>query len=429
MPIVKSTPPTIQERIDEAIIGLDASAGAGLFTRGAPVTTPKSIAGYYTWYEQDGVVFSSVNGLSEAATGLGYHNNMPKDYEQEGDETPKPIELVNDLGKELQLDSVTPNICKNMLIAGFCPVEVQIDKFPSKCAIKVIHPKTVRKITLGGDEYHGIKSIVQKVTGIRKPVEIQGENLAWFVNNQIGNDRRGASIIKPVAKLLAIKDAAVTNMGKIIDRYLAPLIIWKSTGPISGIKTAVQEREADEDIYFGNLNPEDMKDIAQPIEITGRARFTEFIAYIDQLIYIGLYAPNLYYWRNATEASARILSEMVDRNIRAIQRSMKRGMEAGLYDRLMEANKIDVTPRLTWGVEKTGLEDIQPENIIVTAMQLGMFNEKNLQALLAMGGIDLGKLGYSEVPPEREPVPEIEPEEEPEEEPGEEEEKIEKLIE
>ncbi len=415
MPFVKSRPPTMQEKIDEAIISLDASAGAGLFSKGRASIKPISIKQYYTWYEKDGVVFASINGLSEAATGLGYHNSMPNDYEQEGDETPEPIELVNDLGKELQLDQVTPNICRNMLIAGFCPVEVQIDKLPSKCAIKVIHPKTVIKINLGGDEYHGIESIVQKVG--RKKATIEGENLAWFVNNQIANDKKGISIIKPVTSLLSIKDTALSNMGKIIDRYLSPLLIWKSTGSIAGLKAAVEEREADEDIYIGNLGPEEIKDIAQPVEIDGEARFTQFISYIDELIYVGLYAPNLYYWRNATEASARVLSDMVDRNVHAIQRSMERGIEAGIYERLMLANGIkDVVPRLTFGIETTGIEDIQLENIISTSIQVGLFNEKNLQALLQMGGIDVGKLGYGEVPPEREPVPEIEPEEEPEEE-------------
>ena len=398
--------PSVDGRIDEAILGLDASSGPGLFGSRKPSLSPRGIKGYYTWYEQDGVVFSSVNGLAEAATGQGYFNTMPGDYEateaeEAGDELPKELELVNDFGRLMNLDHVNPNICRNMLIAGFCPVEVQIDKFPSKSDLKVIHPMTVKEIVLGGDMYHGIQSIIQKVGN--KKVKIDGENLAWFDYNQVGNDKRGISIIKPVASLLSIKDMAVTNMGKIIDRYLAPLVIWKSTRTIAGIKTAVENRQADEDIYLGNLGPEELKDIAQPVEIDGEARFTEFIQYIDQLIYVGLYAPNLYYWKNATEASAKVLAEMVDRNIGAIQRNMKRGIEAGFYTPLMDANKLEYVPRVNWGEEQTGFEEINLENIIAEAIRNGLFSEVNLQALLKLGGIDVGKLGYGDIPVSTEP--------------------------
>ena len=192
-------------------------------------------------------------------------------------------------------------------------------------------------------------------------------------------------------------------MGKIIDRYLAPLVIWKSTRTIAGIKTAVENRQADEDIYLGNLGPEELKDIAQPVEIDGEARFTEFIQYIDQLIYVGLYAPNLYYWKNATEASAKVLAEMVDRNIGAIQRNMKRGIEAGFYTPLMDANKLEYVPRVNWGEEQTGFEEINLENIIAEAIRNGLFSEVNLQALLKLGGIDVGKLGYGDMPVSTEP--------------------------
>lgn len=413
----RSPIPTVDGRIEEAIVGLDASSGAGLFSRGRVAIRPQSISGYYSWYENDGVVFSSINGLAEAATGQGYYNKMPSDYEptpaeERGDETPEELELVNDFGEEMNLDSVNTNVCRNMLIAGFCPVETQIDKFPSKSALKVIHPKTVKEIILGGDEYHGIDYIVQEVNS--KKVNIQGENLAWFVHNQIANDKRGTSIIKPVSSLLSIKEVAVTNMGKIIDRYLAPLVIWKSTRTIAGIKAAVEEREADQDIYLGNLGPEELKDIAQPIEISGEARFTEFIQYIDMLIYVGLYAPNLYYWKNATEASAKVLSEMVDRNIGAIQRNMKRGDEAGYYVPLMTANNLEeYIPRIVWGEELTGFEEINLENIIAEAIRNGLFSEVNLQNLLKLGGIDIGKLGYGLATPAAEPEEEEPVEDEP----------------
>ena len=73
--------PSIDGRIDEALTGLDASSGPGLFGRRRPSLSPKGIKGYYSWYEQDGVVFSSVNGLAEASTGQGYFNYMPGEYE------------------------------------------------------------------------------------------------------------------------------------------------------------------------------------------------------------------------------------------------------------------------------------------------------------------------------------------------------------
>ena len=424
---------TIKAQVEEAITSLTADVGASLFGR-KPSARPKNIVSYYTWYDNDGVVTAAVDGLSEGGTGQGYYNRMPDEYDQseaeeDGDETPRALELVNEFGRAMNLDALNPNICRNMLIAGFCGVEVQMDKFPDKCALKIIHPKTVSSVVYGGDEYHGIDFIVQRVNN--NEVKILGKNLAWFVNKQIANDKRGTSIIKPVELLLAIKDDAVSNMGKIIDRYLAPLVIWKSTRSIGALKETVEQRNADEDIYLGNLTTEEMKDLAQIVEIKGEARFTELIAYIDTLIFRGLYAPDQYYSRNATEASARVMQELTDRIIAAIQRNMKRGIEAGFYARLMEANDIELVPRLEWGVEKTGFEDLDLQLLILEGMRLGYVNDKNLEVLLKLAGIDLGKLGMF-MPPEpldlkRDEPDEGEPDEEPAEEPDEEEERLEKI--
>jgi len=423
----------IEAQLAEAIIGLDADVGAALFGR-KPAKRPRGIQSYYTWYSTDGVVAAAVDGLTEGATGQGYHNRMPENYtlskaEEDGEEVPVALELVNEFGRVQNLDVLNPNVCRNLLISGYCPVEIQIDKFPEKSALKIIHPKTVKEIVYGGDEYHGISFIIQVVDG--KKVKILGKNLAWFVHHPIANDKTGTSIIRPVESLLAIKDVAVSNMGKIIDRYLAPLVIWKSQRSIGALKETVEQRDADEDIYLGNLTQEEMKDLAQIVEIKGEARFTEFIEYIDTLIFRGLYAPDQFYSRNATEASARVMQELTDRNIAAIQRNMKRGIEAGFYARLMEANGIDLVPRLEWGVEKTGFEDLDLQLLILEGMRLGYVTDTNLEILLKLAGIDLGKLGMF-MPPEpldqsRKEPDEDEPVEEPEEEPEEESARLEKI--
>jgi len=393
----------------------------GFFTRGEAFRF-QGIKTYFDWYEHEGAVRSGINALAEGATGRGYETVPPTDEEggvPSGWEEAK--HLVDEFGEAQNLDSFLPNICRCMLIAGFCPVETQIEKFPSKCALKIIHPKTIKEVV--PDKFGNVKELVQVVNS--REVVISGKNITWFVNDQIANNLKGTSLVATVQSLLAIKQTVIDNIGKIVERRLAPRIIWKSMRDLGGIKAAVEELQANEDLFMGNLTVEEMKDIAQIIEVQGDAKYWEFIEYIDRLVYVGIFAPDLFYWRNATEASARVLSEMVDRHISAIKRNMKRGVEAGFFARLMKANKIDVVPRLEWNVKKTGFEDLDIQLIILEGLRLGYVGPDNLQVLIDQSGLDIGKLGAFGLP---EPVEE--PAEEPEEpEDGDGEEPLERLIE
>jgi len=172
----------IDPAFEEALVGLDADVGAGLFGRKL-AKRPTGIQSYYTWYSNDGVVTAAIDGLTEGATGQGYHNKPPDEIDVAEDETPEAIKLVDEFGRVQNLDLVNSNVCRNILISGFCPVEVQIDKFPDKTALKIIHPKTVKEVVYGGDEYHGIDYIVQEVNS--KKVKIDGKNLAWFCHKPI----------------------------------------------------------------------------------------------------------------------------------------------------------------------------------------------------------------------------------------------------
>ncbi|HUW44750.1 MAG TPA: hypothetical protein VMW50_03050 [Dehalococcoidia bacterium] len=378
-------------------------------------TKVTGIESFYTWYETDGVVFASVNGLSEAAVGQGYHTAIKED------EPKQAKELVDEFGKAMNLDVLLPNICKNMLIAGFCPVETKINKIPSKSALKIIHPKTVKEIVLNQDG--SVKHLIQKAQNTGgADVTILGNTLTLFIHNQIANDPTGTSIVKPVESLLATKKTAISNIDKIIEKRMFPDIIWKTTRDPAGLKELLSQKEVDEDLVLGWLEEGELANVAQIIEVRGSTRYEGYIEHVDRLIYKGLYAPDLYYWKDATLASARELTAMVDRNINAIQRNMGRGVEAGFFDRLMAANKLEAEPKAIWGVEKTGAEDLQLESIVATAIEVGMIGPKQLALLLKIMGLDLGELGYEvppeapeEEPPEEEP-PEGEPEEEPEEE-------------
>jgi hypothetical protein len=380
-----------RRRRDELTEGATGNGDMETNKAGVTVTKVKGLESYYTWYEVDGVVHSAVNSLSEQAVGQGYHTRIDEDEPEEAKE------LVDELGKELQLDSMNKNVCINMLISGFCPVETRISKFPSKSIRKIIHPLSV--FDFAQDKNNKLLWLRQKDpnSGTASRKKIMGKNLTWFINNQIGNDLRGMSIIKPVESLLSTKTTAVDNMDAIIDRKLYPIAVWKSKRGAGPLKNNVTQVEAGEDLFFGNLTDEEMKPggLFEIIEVRGDSKFWEYISYIDILIYKGLYAPDLYYWKDATLASSKELSDMTDRRVDAIQRDMKRALEQGFFDRLMKANKIDAEPKVLWGIERTGTEDLQMENIIAEFIRNGYFTEVNATLLLKIMGLDVGQLGFT----------------------------------
>jgi len=315
-------------------------------------------------------------------------NTMPGKTPSEIPETPpKEVQLVDQLGEYLNLDAALPNITRNMLIAGYCPVETALKPFPSKCKIKVIHPATVKEIELGGEEYHGIDYIIQKIG--QKEVKIPGNHLAWYVNYEMADDKRGYSVIKAVEKLLTTKLNTLDAIDKILARRLAPLIIWKTMRDETALKEAISRRDEDQDIFLGHLTPEEMESLAQVIDVEGDVKYWEYIEYIDRLIYKSLFAGDLDYWRQATQASATVLLELVDRNIMGIQRQIKRSTEQGIYAPLMELNGLEEVPRIVWNQEDAKFRGIQLERVLQTGINTGFIQLQQYYELLKRSGLDL----------------------------------------
>ena len=382
----------------EKLKSISASTGTGLY-HGKYGQTPKHIKGYYDWYDADGAVYAGINSITEMAVGNGFETALPglapsdmKDNES------KEKKLIDDFNEYINADELNANICRNILIAGFCPVEVKMNKYPSKCQVGVIHPKTVAHIELGGTEYHGISWILQKVDG--KEVKIMGKNIAWFNHNQIGNDKRGKSIIAPIQTLLATKLNTINQIEKIIDKRLAPMIIWKSMRNVDALKEAVTGIKPDQDIFLGDLTSEELKEIAQPIDIGDSGKLWEYIEYIDRLIYKSLFTGDLDYWRQATQASATVLQELVDYNVRGIERSIKRGCEAGFYARLIELNGYTVVPRISWTTENAKFRGIQLERFLQTGVNAGFVQLEQYFEILQKSGLDLHPPKKAVLPPQ-----------------------------
>lgn len=344
-----------------------------------PTFKPQDLDSYYSYFEENGTIQRSIIDLSETAGGQGFYTTVDKDV--------KAKELCDEFCQKMNLDVLVPNIMRNMLIAGFLPVETAMNKFPSKCALKLVHPKSVEKIILD-EKTAKLDFIEQKASKLgSKNIRLEEKDLAWFNYNQVGNDPRGNSLVKGIIKILGYQENAVANMDKILARYASPLGIWKSKRAIDAIKKVVESVEAGEDIFLGMLTDEEIKDLVQHIQIDPRARFWEFYEYLDRKVYESLGAPSLGYWRNATQASAQTLDDIVQRNIHALQRNVKRVVEAKLFGPLCELNGCSEVPKLEWGFEKTGVEDLNLSDFLVKGLEVGYISMGQYMKLLQSMGL------------------------------------------
>jgi hypothetical protein len=327
------------------------------------------------------VVYAAVSSLAEMAGGQGCYTTVDKDQ--------KAKELVDEFNQTQNIDVLLPNIIRNMLIAGFLPVETRLNKLPSKCTLQIIHPLTLEGegfiVDKASGEWTGIQ---QKNDAFKeKWPPIPKENIALFVHNQLGNDVRGNSIVKPIAALLAYKANAIENMNRILNKFASPKGIWKSTKDITLLRRVVEEAEAGEDLFLGKLSENEIKDIVQYLNVDPRVRFWEYIEYIDRLIYEGLMAPSLGYWRQATQASATVLAEVVDRQCHAIQRNVKRVIEESWYAPLCKLNGFDEVPKFEFGLPKTGIEKLNYDTFITKGLELGYISQEQFIKILGSMGL------------------------------------------
>jgi hypothetical protein len=367
---------------------LDADHAQGLFrSTNQVIYKTKDLVNLYDLYENHDMIRGMVDDLAEAATGNGYYNSVK--IETAKLKKSKPRDLVDEFGEKFNLDEMLPKIAKNNLIAGFCPVETKLMADIEKCSLKIVHPKTIDDII--ADPLTGeVTRVHQKVGSEQKWLE--GVNLAWFSYGALANDPRGLSYVKSVAQLLGILDTATNSVSTIVDRYTSPIAVWKSRQPSAVLKKAVTDHVPGEDIFVGNLTPEELtQKIVEWVTVDPRVPFWEFIDSIQTRIYSYSRASNIWYTKNANLASAEVMEDIVARHVNAIQRNIKRSVEKYWYAPLIKLNSYEETPRLNFGKEPTGVEDITPSDIINTGMQLGYITQKQFYEILKQCGIKISE--------------------------------------
>lgn len=372
----------------------------------------KGISTYYDLYANHDLVRGMIDDLAESAGGQGIYTTVEKlsPVFQKN----KSKELCDEFAKHFNLDEVLPKVAKNILIAGFCPVETKLSPVIEKCALKVVHPQTIDKIVT--DPVTGeVLEVLQKVSN--KQMRLDGKNLAWFTYGNLANDPRGISFIQSILSLLTTLDNATNTVSTIAERYISPIAVWKSRAPSSTLKDAVLKRQEGEAIFLGQLTPDEMKeDIVKFYQVDPRVPFWDYMENLELRVYAYSRASNVWYTKNANLASAEKMEDIVARHVASIQRNIKRIIEKAWLGPLCEMNGLDEMPRVNFGREPTGVEDITPSDIITKGLELGYINQAQYYEILRTIGVKISEELATK--PEIEEEPEEEPEEKPEEEDG-----------
>jgi hypothetical protein len=373
---------------NESMQALDFGTAKGVFSAGAGTSwKPESIEDCFAAYKFSDLIRAPIDDLVESACGLGHYNTVEKVTKVF--EKSKPRDLADSFGEKFNLDGFLPNVLRLAIIAGYCPVETRIVQDIEKCALKIVHPLTVKDIKTDpatGD----VLSIKQVVDN--KEATINGANLAWFTYGKMGNDPRGVSLVRGILPLLNSLNKANDNVSLILERYIAPIGIWKTRQAAEVLKAAVLNRGAGEDIFLGRQTSEEMtaKNV-EFISIDPRVPFWEYIQDMKSQIFAYMRASNLWYERDATLASDTALEQIIGRHVSSIQRELKRAVERYWYKPLILANFDSETevPRINFGKEPTGVGDIEPAVIITKGLDLGFIRQKRFDAIMQQIGVKL----------------------------------------
>lgn len=344
---------------------------------------PRDLKTYRQKYNTDPTVGVSIDTLSEMTAGCGHYTTV------EEKKSEKALKIVNELADKIRLDEHLLNVDKCMNIYGFCPVERVTNRGPPSGInqLLLLDPETVEYFR---DSKGKILKYEQKVGN--KKITFRHNELIWFVNNQVGNAKGalyGISRIKRVLGLVTLREQVIENINGIMKNQARPPIIWKvqNQKDVATLKTILKNcRSADSDPV---LYPKDAIE-HEVVKLDPRSMYWEYVKYVDTLIFQGLHSPMLDYLRNATEASAKTMLDVIKRHVEGRQRYYKRMIEHEIYEfHLRRVGWKGEIPSFHFGQPQTGLEELDVGAFLTAGLKLGNLDTKQFLAILKQMGLDI----------------------------------------
>jgi len=349
---------------------------------------PNNMDRYEEW-GNDAEASVALEVLTNIIAGVGYYTEMDEEHQPKSpDGKPHAHKVkIDEYGESVNLDEKLQYITHTMLHKGFCPVEIIADY-----DLKILPPETffIHMNKTGKLlKYTQERSRGDVLASWKTQAEMDTILLFFFC--WTASRPYGKGLLEPIGELIDGRAQMNEDMPKAIHRWAYPIPIMETSGSKDKLQDACEDRDIDEWIFIGNVNKDEVR--WNTLAIDPQARFIPYIELIYYQICEGLHAPLLLYLKNATEASATVMMESVDRLVNGVQRYIKRRAERFLF----EPQVGKPVPRMVWGQPKTGLEEIELGQV-ANLYASGAVKFNQVQDLLK-------QLGMKLVEPEEDPSP------------------------
>ncbi|RLI03213.1 hypothetical protein DRO30_01425 [Candidatus Bathyarchaeota archaeon] len=338
---------------------------------------------FYTYYKTHPLVKSSVDSLAGMIAGVGFYTTV------DDNKDPRQIqakEVVDEFNAKVNMDELLLDVAKDLLITG----NSFLEKIFDGSRLTKVKRLPTSKMKIIRDKYGEVLGYVEEITGNR--VEFKPEEVVHFKWNDIDLSGYGVGIVQPVKDYIEFDKKNMENMTEVVYKtaYPIPIFTFKNKTDIDYFIEVLKKRNPGDPILtVGEIQP-------TIIQVDSRIRFGEFIESVERKLFEGMRAPLLSWLRNATEASANVMLECVERDVKAMQRYIKRKVEGEIWKPLLKAYSLDdVHVKLNWGFPKSGIEDLRIRDLVDLARaDVGILSRSQVLKMLQMMGI---------------PVPEPEP--------------------
>lgn len=309
----------------------------------ARLAHPNNMGNYQKW-SLDPEVNIALTLLADLDVGVGFYTEMPEGKPADHPNKQKIDRYIEDVNLREDLWQVE----FTTLAKGFCPVERLGDY-----DLKLLPPET---FYIYRDKYGKILKYTQEyfpnqvVTEWKTPEEIK--NIILFKNQETTSNPYGIAITESIGPLLDVRNQMNVDIGKVLHRLGFPIPVMRTSRDKSNLEQAVKDRDTDEWIFIGNALKDEFEMFTVGTTGSGGRALEKWIEVINIQICEGLHAPLLFLLKNATEASAHVVMESIDRYVVSRQLYIKWRMEKYLFEPQISGP----VPQVVWGQPKTGME-------------------------------------------------------------------------